>query len=59
MSKKNIKVHQPHKILKGANTSRVLGYSRLFHLIMKSQQIPSSNKAVTKRERDIEMIVII
>lgn len=30
MSKKNIKIYQPYEILKGENTLRVLGYSRIF-----------------------------
>lgn len=45
MSKKNIKIYQLHEILKGANTtSRVLWYSRIFHLIMQLQEAPSSQE---------------
>lgn len=53
MSKKSIKIYQLHEILKGANTtSKVLWYSRIFHLIIQLQEAPSSPKK--KRQKMIE-----
>lgn len=53
MSKKNIKMYQPHETLKGAHNSSVLGYSRIFSPAMQSPWTPNS-----KRKRETQKMTV-
>lgn len=56
MSKKHIKIYQSHEILKGANSSTVSGYCRIFP---PDRAITNSHQVLRKEREKRQMIVTI